>query len=417
MKKQKKKGVAVICLLLAVMLIGAGIFVYYKTQYYLVLNGEKTVELNLCQVYRDPGVSAEKGGRDAVSQVQVKSDLDVEKPGTYKIRYTLDNMTVERQVTVSDTMDPVLELSEGGSAKVKLGQKYEEPGFSAEDRNGKDLTEQVKVDMPSMDTAGKTEIAYHVTDGSGKTTRVTRQVEVLPNTEYDTPGLPVCMYHYVYDEADPPADLNQRFGNYIEAHDLEEELLWLKSENYYFPTWKEVREYVDGKRILPDKSVVLCFDDGAKSFLKEGIPVLEKCQVPATCFMITTGTGAKKVKDYPSDYVYYESHSDNMHRGGGTIGHGGIFTALSKEEAIQDLATSIEKCGSSDAFAYPYGDYTKECRDAVEEMGFLCAVTTEAGKVKPGMDPMLLPRVRMSMGQSLSGFQSMVAPHQTSGEL
>ena len=29
------------------------------------------------------------------------------------------------------------------------------------------------------------------------------------------------MYHYVYDENDPPEDLNKRFGNYISAQALE----------------------------------------------------------------------------------------------------------------------------------------------------------------------------------------------------
>ncbi len=102
------------------------------------------------------------------------------------------------------------------------------------------------------------------------------------------------MYHYVYDENDPPEDLNKRFGNYISAQALEEELNWLNSEGYYYPTWKEVREYIDGKLKLPDKSIVLCFDDGAKSFLENGIPVLEKCKVPATCFMITSSMEKKK---------------------------------------------------------------------------------------------------------------------------
>ena len=46
----------------------------------------------------------------------------------------------------------------------------------------------------------------------------------------------------------------------------------------------------------------------------------------------------------------------------------------------------------------------------VEKAGFLCAVTTEYGKAEPGDDPMLLPRVRMSMGQSLAGFQDRVSP-------
>lgn len=408
--KKKKTKVLVIALALLVLLSGAGIFMYYQTQYYLVLKGEKEVELSLCQAYEDPGASAKKGGRDVSDEIRVETDLDLQTPGKYTTTYTCGNLQVRRDITVKEEMDPVLRLEGKKKVKVRLGEDFEEPGFSAEDSSGRDLTEAVKVKMPDMKKAGKGEITYTVADSSGKTTMVTRQLTVTPNTEYKTAGLPICMYHYVYDENDPPADLHQRFGNYIESHDLEEEINWLKSEDYYFPTWQEVRDYVDGKLLLPEKSIVLCFDDGAKSFLEVGIPVLEKCQVPATCFMITSGNGAEKIEKYQSEYVNYESHSDNMHRPGGNVGHGGIFTALSREDALADLKKSIEICGSGDAFAYPYGDYTQQSRDIVEEAGFLCAVTTEAGKAKPGMDPMLLPRVRMVMGQSLQRFQSVVAP-------
>ena len=171
-----------------------------------------------------------------------------------------------------------------------------------------------------------------------------------------------------------------------------------------------MRDYIDGKLKLPDKSIVLCFDDGAKSFLDHGIPVLEKCKVPATCFMITSSNGEEKIAQYQSDYVHYESHSHNMHRPGGNIGHGGIFPAISHEEGMADLKKSIEICGSGDAFAYPYGDYNDSSVAMVKEAGFLCAVTTQPGKAKPGDNPLLLPRVRMSLGQSLEAFQKKVQP-------
>lgn len=411
-KRKKKRGIAliVVLLILLVGIIGAGIFGYYQTQFFLTLNGEEEMTLNLCQVFEDPGVSAKQGGIDVSSQVQVESNLNVQVPGRYVIVYKLEDLSAERWITVENTMEPLLELAGGDSLYIKLGETFEEPGYTASDGNGKDLTDRVRVETPEFTKAGKEEITYTVTDDAGKSTRLVRQVRVMPNTEYETAGLPICMYHYVYDEADPPEDLYQRFGNYIEAHALEEELMWLRSEDYYFPTWQEVQEYIEGRLLLPEKSIVLCFDDGAKSFLKTGIPVLEKCQTPATCFMITSESGEDKIKNYQSEYVSYQSHSHNMHRNGGNIGHGGIFTVLPKSEALADLRTSVNICRNGEAFAYPYGDYTQECRDIVEAAGFLCAVTTQPGKAKPGMDPLLLPRVRMSMGQSLQQFQYMVRP-------
>ena len=222
---------------------------------------------------------------------------------------------------------------------------------------------------------------------------------------HKTNGLAICMFHYVYDEADPPDDLN---NNYIEVHALEEEIEYLVENDYYFPTWEEVRQYVEGDLLLPEKSVVLTFDDGAKSFLDLGIPVFEKYKVPATSFLITSNDGENKVKEYQNDYVTFQSHSDNMHRAGGNIGHGGIFTAMSHDDAVADLEKSIEICGHGDAFAYPYGDYTDDCRTAVQDAGFTCAVTTENRRAEPGDDPLLLPRVRMSLGQSLESFIALV---------
>lgn len=414
MKKKKKRGglTAALAILLLLVLAGAGGLLYYQTQYSLTLNGEEELELNLCQVFEDPGASAKRGGKDVSSQIQVTGSVNTQVPGYYVLEYRLGHRQLQRQVRVKNVMDPVLELAGDRAVYLNLGEAFEEPGFSATDSRGRDLTSKVKTDVPDFTKpgtkAGKAEILYRVTDSRGVTTEVTRQVRIMPNTEYETKGLPICMYHYVYDEENPPEDLYRRFGNYIEAGDLEEELLWLQSEGYYFPDWQEVRDYIDGRLLLPEKSIVLCFDDGAKSFLKTGIPVLEACKVPATCFMITSESGEEKIRDYQSRYVTYQSHSHNMHRNGGNVGHGGIFTVLSPSEALTDLKTSIKICGSGEAFAYPYGDYTEQCRDTVEAAGFLCAVTTQPGKAKPGMDPLLLPRVRMSMGQSLSQFQYLV---------
>ena len=397
---------------LAVVIMGIALFttVYYTMQLSLSLNGPDEMTIGLNGLYEEKGAKACVGGRDASDRVQITGSVDTSTPGTYTLKYEIETLTVERKVTVTDKMKPELILEGDDTMELMLGETFEEPGYRAADENGRDITGDVKVTGTELTRAGENQIKYTVSDSRGNTTQLMRSVNVLPNTEYDAAGLPVCMYHYVYDENDPPEDLYNRFGNYISQQELEKELNWLNEEGYYFPTWKEVREYIDGELMLPDKSIVITFDDGSRSFLDYGIPVLEKCCVPATSFVITSNDGEKKIAGYQSDYVTYQSHSDNMHRPGGNIGHGGIFTALSYDEALADLQKSIEICGSSDAFAYPYGDYNESCRQVVEDAGFLCAVTTQAGKAYPGDNPMLLPRVRMSLGQSLDQFISMVQP-------
>ena len=409
MTQVKRKILILVLAVLAVGILGTAFF-YYTNESYLRLNGDETVTLGLNGVYEEPGAEARSGGEDVSKDVEITGSVDASSPGEYTLEYRSGNFTAKRTVKVLDRMDPELTLEGDEHITMKLGEKFKEPGYTATDDSGNDITADVSVLDASLNKAGEQKIEYEVKDSKGSTTRVARTVMVEPNTDYDTPGLPICMFHYVYDENDPPADLHQRFGNYISAQALEEELNWLNDEGYYYPTWKEVREYIDGKLILPDKSIVLCFDDGSKSFLENGIPVLEKCRVPATCFMITSHNGEKKIAQYQSDYVTYESHTDNMHRPGGNIGHGGIFTAISREDGMADLKKSIDICGSGEALAYPYGDYNDSSVSMVKDSGFLCAMTTQPGKAHPGDDPMLLPRVRMSLGQTLAQFQDMVRP-------
>lgn len=298
-----------------------------------------------------------------------------------------------------------IQLFGDSSIKIKLGEKFIDPGYEALDEDGTDLTAQVQVDTSALKRAGIQKVVYKIKGNNGIETEAFREVEVLANTEYEASGLSICMYHYVYDPADPPADLN---SNYISTDMLEQQLKYLHDNGYYFPTWKEVRDYVDGKLLLPEKSIVLTFDDGP-NYMYLGTPLLERYQTPATSFVIASYWDSKEMLyGYSSDYLIFESHSFNMHRGGGKIGHGGIYTVMSKDEVMQDLNKSFEICGNRDAFAYPFGDYTEEGCSTLEEMGLLCAVTTENAKCFPGDNPYLLPRVRVQGEQTLDAFSHLI---------
>lgn len=316
-------------------------------------------------------------------------------PGSGNAVNDIDRADEEQKSTAVITLD-------GGTAvEIKLGEGYTDPGYSAQDADGTDLTDQVQVDTSALNRAGEQQVIYTVKDSLGRETQAVRNVTVLPNTEYETPGLPICMYHYVYDPASPPENLD---SNYISTDSLAEEMKYLHDNGYYFPTWQEVRDYVDGKLLLPEKSIVLTFDDGP-NYMYLGTPILEQYQTPATSFVITSYWNDREMLyGYASDYLTFESHSHKMHQGGGSIGHGGIYTAMSREEVLADLEKSFEICGNKDAFAYPFGDYTEEGCSTLEEAGLLCAVTTENAKCYPGDNPYLLPRVRMLGSQTLEAF-------------
>lgn len=301
----------------------------------------------------------------------------------------------------------VIGLNGSKDTYVLKGEKYLEAGAHAAEPADGLLNAKIKT-SGKVDTSkpGTYKVTYRVSDSSGHTAKAVRTVHVVESMETMQGGVPILMYHYVYDPANPPADLN---GNFIASTAFEQQLSYLKENDFYFPSYPEVKAFIEGKHSLPAKSVVLTFDDGEMGFLNVGVPLLEKYQVPATSFIIASDAdAAQKVIDHRSPYVAFESHSFGMHKPGGNVGHGGIISAMSRDEIAADLKHAQEIVGGTQAFAYPFGDVTDDGRAAVRDAGILCAFTTQNSWAHVGDDVTALPRVRISGEYSLDSFIALV---------
>lgn len=360
----------------------------------LKLNGESEVIVNVGQTYEDEGTNVDKA--------QVLGEVDTSKEGGYTVKYTYKEQEVERIVHVVNPDNLVVGLRGSEKTIVKQGDPYIESGAFGIDKNSGVLDDFEISGQVDTETPGEYGIIYTFKSGYIKK-EIVRQVEVVAKDEFkaNTDGIPVMMYHYVYTESDKPEKLN---SNYISDKKLEEQLKYLKNEGYYFPSFRELRAYADGKISLPQKSVILTFDDGQKGFLNYGVSLLNKYKVPATSFLIGIKDGESKIKTYASPYVAFESHSYNMHRAGGNIGHGGVISALSKEQIVEDLKQQIDMVESDNAFAYPYGDVTEDAKEAVAEAEIQCAFTTAYGKVHVGDDYREFSRVRVHGTNSLDSY-------------
>lgn len=301
-------------------------------------------------------------------------------------------------------------LTLGGSADtyVAKGEEYIESGCHAFDKTDGNITSQVKTEgSVDASTVGEYKVTYSVTDSQGASASKERTVHVIDNMDKDKDGIPVLMYHYVYTKDDPP---KKKDANYLLDTKLETQLKWLTKNKYYYPSYQELAAYIDGKHSLPRKSVILTFDDGQEGFLKYGIPLLEKYQVPATSFIICNQKkAAQKISDYASEYVSFQSHSYACHQDGHTnIGRGGAIYDKSESQLIKEEKKATELLGTNEAFAYPYGDVSDVAPSALKKAGYLCAFTIHNGRVKKGDDPMQLTRVRMLGESALEGFKAQV---------
>lgn len=302
-----------------------------------------------------------------------------------------------------------IEVTLSGDETIYLyrNEEYIEPGFSVKNSKGNDITDKVKVENNiDITKSGEYEVKYSIEDNIKTRRVIVKEAELLLNGKKSDNSLAVLMYHYFYDES---AGEKAKNSNWMSISKFEEQLKYLKENDYYYPTWQEVADFVDGKIDLPENSIVITMDDGHKSVFNLAIPMLDKYGIPATAFVITSKFDTNNLEKYKDSTIDFESHTNNMHRGGGTIGHGGIFPALSLEEGISDLKTSIDKLGgNSGALAYPYGDCTERTKEAAEQAGFNVAFTTVNKKVKPGMNKFELPRVRMYSEITLNGLKNSI---------
>ena len=207
----------------------------------------------------------------------------------------------------------------------------------------------------------------------------------------NTKGIGTLNYHFFYDDSIPEevADCNQVIC--ASKTQFKQHLDYIKNNNFFTPTMKELEMYIDGKIQLP-KSVVITIDDGWRAQL--GIQMLEEYQLNATLFVVTSWYNPQGFK---SDYVEIHSHSDNMHNQGDCpTGQGGGIQCLPKEQILNDLKTSSDKIGGTTVFCYPFYEYNDYAISALQEAGYTMAFAGESrysdNLVKVGSNKYKLPR-------------------------
>lgn len=219
--------------------------------------------------------------------------------------------------------------------------------------------------------------------------------------------IPVLMYHHILEEKDIEKHKWSGNASVISTEAFQEQMAYLYENGYYTATPAELQEFLDGKLDLPEKTVVITFDDGYYSNAVYGYPILQKYNFRATIF--TIGHSFKKprqefdpkglqhisiVDSYKYRDVYdFESHTYNLHRQNDK--NQPLLIAEDKETILEDLQLSKELINAR-YFAYPYGRHNENVRQYLKDTGYEMAFTTSSGYVAKGMDRYQLPRFGIS---------------------
>ncbi len=141
-----------------------------------------TVECH--SVFTDPGATASDSCAGSLT-ITKSGSVDTSTPGNYTITYSAidpssNTQTITRTVKVMDTVKPTIALIGDNPMVVAMNGTFNDPGATASDSCGGNLTSQiVRTGSVNSNAVGTYTLTYNVSDPSGNAaTPVTRTVKV-----------------------------------------------------------------------------------------------------------------------------------------------------------------------------------------------------------------------------------------------
>lgn len=179
----------------------------------------------------------------------------------------------------------------------------------------------------------------------------------------------------------------------------------------------------EGRR-LPNRTVVLTFDDGYRNFLTVAAPILAERGLPASVFLITDRvaetSGDEPHWSEPDDERYLSwqevkrlARDQGFEFGSHTRSHPHLpgLTVDESERELRESRDAIAAClgAGTIPFAYPYGGYTGELAERVRACGYTCGLTTDAGPNEFDADLFLIRRTLVGDGDDVPAFAARVS--------
>ena len=218
-----------------------------------------------------------------------------------------------------------------------------------------------------------------------------------------TSKIAVLNYHYIVNkEAGELKECTQSIC--ITDTQYEQQIKYLKDNNFYTATMRDLELWIDKKINLPEKTVVITIDDGW--YVARNIQILEKYDVHATLFLI--GHLASPA-DYKSKNLEIHSHGWNIHNIGECPGNlGGAILCKDKNYLLEDLKKSRESLNNTTYFCYPFYEYNTRAIEILKEAGFTMAFKGGRVKATQGINKFLVPRYSIINTTTLNQFISFV---------
>ena len=242
-----------------------------------------------------------------------------------------------------------------------------------------------------------------------------------------TCDVPILMYHHLDPEESGAAT--------VTVATFEAQIGALSEAGYTAITLEDLVSFVDSGTPLPEKPIVITFDDGYLSNYEYALPILERYGMCATVFVIGYSFGCDTYKDTGVPIIPHfgadealamvnsgifdvQSHTFDMHASESIEGDGARISVLplegeSREDYEAALRDDIRKsialiegvCGERVfALAYPRGYYNDVAQSILASEGIRVTLTTEEGvnTVVYGEPESLYAMKRYSVDESMT---------------
>jgi peptidoglycan/xylan/chitin deacetylase (PgdA/CDA1 family) len=224
---------------------------------------------------------------------------------------------------------------------------------------------------------------------------------VLP----DQVWVPVLMYHYV---SELPSDAdNLRCDLTVVPEKFKAQLQYLADAGYHTVTLSDIYLYLTQGYPLPEKPIVLTFDDGYSDAYEIVFPLLLDHGFTGTFFVLATPTHFES-----PGYLTWAQMQEMAEAGMDIEAHGRdhvdlrgrpydylVYQILGIQEAIHSHTGRLPRF-----FCYPSGQYDADVIAVLKSAGYWGAVTTEWGYVYTRESLFAMPRVRIRGGDTLDSF-------------
>ena len=286
----------------------------------ITLIGDEIVFLELNSNYQELGYSARYIHKDITEKVEINTNLDNTKVGTYKVEYIVKinkkKYSKIRQINVIDSTSPVINLLGSGTIEICPNEKYTEIGYSAYDKVDGDITNEVQTYIDNDS------VSYYVENSIGNKVLTERKIVRDDN---DNPSIKLNGYqsttlyigdtyfepgYNAIDNCDGDITNQVEISGHVDTNKVGKyKLLYTVKDSFGNITSIDRIINVLEKNDKNQKTIYLTFDDGPSFTTTKILDILKEENVKATFFIIN----AQEKYDSVIKRAYDEGHTIGLH--------------------------------------------------------------------------------------------------------